>query len=138
MYLMRRGWLFCPSFFLSSLFNAKIPFSTFGLCRAPFNSAPRLFEVGGLPRCLGQLWSFNLYTNQGSTFWGHPTNIPRGLPPRKCLHPFYQPFRVFVPPHIYFDNSIVTTKGWYLNSGSLRKIKRCQQIELQYSWHIYV
>ena len=44
-HLMRRGWLLCPSFFISSLFNAKLPYSTFGLHRAPFNSSPRLSEV---------------------------------------------------------------------------------------------
>ena len=45
MHLMRRGWLLCPSFFFSSLSNAKLPFSTFGLHQAPFNSTPQLSEV---------------------------------------------------------------------------------------------
>ena len=44
MHLMR-GWLLCPSFFFSFLFNAKLLFSTFGLRRAPFNSIPQLSEV---------------------------------------------------------------------------------------------
>ena len=44
-HLMRRGWLSCPSFFFSSLFNAKVSFSTSGLCCAPFNSTSQLLEV---------------------------------------------------------------------------------------------
>ena len=42
---MRRGWLFCSSFFLSFLLNAKLPFSTLRLRRALFNSNSQISKV---------------------------------------------------------------------------------------------
>ena len=45
MHLMQKWWLLCPSSFFSFLLNAKLPFFTLGLHRAPFSSNSRLFEV---------------------------------------------------------------------------------------------